>query len=130
MEENQHHLYISCVACKGNFVVPNFWYLFWNCLEKWINLFLPKQCPKFQGLLGDAFRTMIHLFHRRYHKIYFFQKFYSCVVCTKISVTILRNWPCFIWSIAIAKLWMFLRWTDTDPSFRRKSYKITVYHFE
>ena len=22
MEQNQHHLYIACEACKGNFVVP------------------------------------------------------------------------------------------------------------
>ena len=40
MEENQHHLHIACEACKGNFVVPIFWYIFWNCLEKWKEFYI------------------------------------------------------------------------------------------
>ena len=36
MEESQHHLYGACEASKGNFVGHNFWFIFWNRLEKWI----------------------------------------------------------------------------------------------
>ena len=68
MEENQHHLYIGCEASKSNFVVPNFWFLFWNCLEKWIHLFLQERFPSFWDLMWDLgiSRTMKHCVHRKY----------------------------------------------------------------
>ena len=28
MEENQYNLYITWKSCKGNFVVPNVWFIF------------------------------------------------------------------------------------------------------
>ena len=31
----------------------------------------------------------------------YFLKFFFCVTCVTISVTISRNWPCFIWSISL-----------------------------
>ena len=49
MEKNQHHLYIVCEASKGNFVVHIFWYLFWNCLEKWIPFIFTGTISQFLG---------------------------------------------------------------------------------
>ena len=104
MEVNQNHLYIVCEACKYIFVVPNFWFHFWNCLEKWINLFLPERLPKFWGLNKRYFQNHETLCSQKVsYSLAFFLKFYSCVTCVKISVTISRNWPNFIWSISIAR---------------------------
>ena len=33
------------------------------------------------------------------------------VAYVKISVTVSGDWPCFIWNISIARLWVFLWWT-------------------
>ena len=93
MEVNQNHLYIVCEACKYIFVVPNFWFHFWNCLEKWIHLFLPERLPKFSGLNERYFQN---------HETLCSQKV-SYSLALKISVTISRNWPNFIWSISIAR---------------------------
>ena len=54
-------------------------------------------------------------------KSQFCLKWYSCVVCVRILVTISEAWSCFIWRICIEKLWMLLWWTETDPSFFRTS---------
>ena len=64
LEENQHHLYIACKACKVNFVVPNFWFLAWNCND----------FPSFGALIEAAFRTMIHRVHRKYSRISIFSE--------------------------------------------------------
>ena len=63
MEENQHHLYIASEACKGNFMAPNFWFLFWSCLEKWIHLVYRTIYLILGVLIGGAFRTMIYCVH-------------------------------------------------------------------
>ena len=121
LEENQHHLYIACNNSRGNFVVPNFWFHFWKSVEKWIHLFLREWFPNFWDLTGGTLEPWNTLFTESILKSRFFLKFYSCVTCVKISVTIVQDWLCFIWSISIARLWMFLWWTETDPSFSRCS---------
>ena len=121
MEENQHDLYIASKACQCNFVVLSFWFLLWNCLEKWIHLFLQNDLPTFGALMGDAFRTMIYCVHRKYPKISIFSEILLLCCLVKISVTVSRDWPWFIWNISIALQWMFQWWTETDPSSFRSS---------
>ena len=100
----------------------NLWFIFWNCLEKWIHLFLPERFPNFWGLNRKCFENHGTLCSQKYPKLLiFFPKFYFCVVCVKISVTNLRDWPWFIRSISIIRLWMFLWWSETDSSFSRSS---------
>ena len=76
VEENHHHLYIACEASTGNFVVPNFWFLFWNCLEKWIHLFLPERFANFWGFdrwCPQNHETLCSV-HRRYPTILIFSE--------------------------------------------------------
>ena len=49
MKQNQYPLCVACKACKSIFVVPTFWFLFRNCWENSIHLFLWEQFPKFWG---------------------------------------------------------------------------------
>ena len=95
-------MYIACKACKGNFVLPNFRFFFWNCLEKWIHLFLPERFPKFLGLkFFWDFRTMKHCVHRRYPAIlifffFFFEILLLCYLCKNISYNfttlVMKSW--------------------------------------
>ena len=120
MEENQHHLYNVCKASKGNFVVHNFWFLCWSFLEKWIYLFSLERFHNFCGLNRRYFHNHDTLWESFLNSRVFL-KFNSYVFCVKISVTISRDWPCFIWSISIERLWIFLWWTETDLCFSRSS---------
>ena len=120
MDETQHHLYNVCKASKGNFVVHNFWFLCWSFLEKWIYLFLLKRFHNFYGLNRRYFHNHDTLWESFLNSRVFL-KFNSYVFCVKISATISRDWPCFIWSISIERLWIFLWWTETDLCFSRSS---------
>ena len=92
---------------KAIFLENNLWLFFFETvLRNELIYFYRSNFPIFGVLIGGDFRTMTHCVHRRHPKFSSFLKF-SYVVCVKISVTISRNWPCFIWSISIAKLWMF-----------------------
>ena len=52
LEENQHGLYIAWEACKGNFVVPSFF--FWNCSGKLI--LFRERFPNFGGVDRRCFQ--------------------------------------------------------------------------
>ena len=73
--------------------------------------------PKSEGLL----KLWYTVFTEGILKSQFFLKLYSCVVCVKISVTTSQDYPCFISNISAARLYMFLWWTDTGPSFSKSS---------
>ena len=75
-------------------------------------------------LIGGAFRTMKYCVDRSYPTISIFLKFYSCIPFVKISVTISRDWLCFI---------KFLYSNTLDFSmtlFLKVLPKMTVFHFE
>ena len=99
---------------QGYFVVLNFWFLFWNCLEKCF--FLPELFHNFWGF-NRFFQNLETLCSRKVsYNLDFILKFYSCVTCVKIWY-----WACFIWNISLARVRMFLSWTETDLSFSRSS---------
>ena len=92
MEENPQQLYIACEACKSNFVVPIFWFLFWKFWENWIHLFLRKRFPRFSDLnRKNTFRTIIHCVHRGYPKISNLSEIILlCWLCKNISYNFTR----------------------------------------
>ena len=107
---NRHHgskpePLIYCLrSLQIYFCGTNFWFHFWNCLEKWIHLFSPERLTKFWGLNKRYFQNHETLCSQKVsYSLAFFLKFYSCVTGAKTSVTISRNWLNFIWSISIAR---------------------------
>ena len=57
---------------KDNFVVTNFWLLFWNCLE--IIYFYRSDFPIFWDVIGGAFKKKKKCLNRRYPSISIFSK--------------------------------------------------------
>ena len=111
MEENQHHLYILLAKPPRQFcgIVDPISEFFWNCLEKWIHLLLTERFPNSGGFHKKCFQNHEIVCSRKVsYNLVFFLKFYSCVSCVKISVTISRDWLCFIWSISKSTVIKFI----------------------
>ena len=74
MEENQHHLYLTCEVCEGNFVATVSDFFFGTVQRNEFIYFYRNDFPIFVALIGRAFRTVTQCVHRRYPKFSIFSE--------------------------------------------------------
>ena len=82
--------------------MPIFWFLNFKLLKE-LNSFI------FTGTISQIFGTKQEVLSEPWYILFtegipkprFCLKFYSCVVCVKISTTVWQKWTCLIWNISI-----------------------------
>ena len=133
MEENQHHLYISCKACKGNFVVLNVWFLFLKLFGELNSFFIYENIfPNFWTEIEGSFRNIVHYVYRGYTKIPIFSEIaLFCYLCKNISCNFMRLVITYLKYLdnKTQDVSMMNR-GDWPKFFPGVIYKITVCHFE